>query len=84
MVIGYGFADDHINATIVNAHQQGHLRLMYLVHPSGKGVLNRYPTASIPVPQPIMEILCIECTVPLSAAFSTDRMAQSLLEGIFA
>lgn len=84
MVIGYGFADDHINATIVKAHQQGHLRLMYLVHPSGKVVLNRYPTATIPVPQPIMEILCIECTVPLSAAFSTDHMAQSLLEGIFA
>jgi SIR2-like domain len=83
MVIGYGFADDHINASIVDAHQQGHLRLMYLVHPSGKVVLDRYPTATIRVPQPIMEIPCIECTVPLSAAFSTDHMAQSLLEGIF-
>jgi hypothetical protein len=28
MVIGYGFADDHINATIVDAHQKGHLQLM--------------------------------------------------------
>jgi SIR2-like protein len=83
MAIGYGFADDHINATIVNAHQQGHLRLMYLVHPSGKVVLDRYPTATIRVPQPIMEIPCIECAAPLSAAFSTDHMAQSLLEGIF-
>jgi hypothetical protein len=59
------------------------LRLMYLAHPSGKAVLDRYPTATIPVPQPIMGIPCIECTVPLSAAFSTDYMAQSLLEGIF-
>jgi hypothetical protein len=84
MVIGYGFGDDHINASIVDAHQQGHLRLMYLVHPSGKLVLNRYPAAAIPVPQPIMEIPCIECTTPLSAAFSTDYMSQSLLEGIFA
>jgi SIR2-like domain len=83
MVIGYGFADDHINATIVSAHQRGHLRLMYLVHPSGKVVLDLCPTATIRVPQPIMEIPCIECTVPLSAAFSTDHMAQSLLEGIF-
>jgi hypothetical protein len=84
MAIGYSFADDHINATILNAHQKGHLRLMYLVHPSGKVVLDRFPTAAIRVPQPIMEIPCIECTVPLSAAFSTDHMAQSLLEGIFA
>jgi SIR2-like domain len=84
MVIGYGFADDHINATIVNAYEQGHLRLMYLVHPSGKGVLDRYPAAAIRVPQPIMDIPCIECTVPLSAAFSTEHIAQSLLEGIFA
>ena len=83
MAIGYGFADDHINATILNAHQKGHLRLMYLVHPSGKVVLDHL-SAAIRVPQPIMEIPCIECTVPLSAAFSTDHMAQSLLEGIFA
>jgi hypothetical protein len=84
MVIGYGFADDHINTTIVDAYQRGHLQLMYLVHPSGKAILNRYPTAPIQVPQPIMEIPCIECTALLSAAFSTDQMAQSLLEDIFA
>jgi hypothetical protein len=83
MVIGYGFADDHINASIVNAYQQGHLRFMYLVRPSGKVVLDRYPTAAIRVPQPIMEIPCIECTAPMSAAFSTDHLARSLLEGIF-
>ena len=29
MVIGYGFADDHINASIVEAYQKGALRLMY-------------------------------------------------------
>ena len=56
---------------------------MYLVHPSGNVVLDRFPTAAIRVPQPIMEIPCIECTVPLSAAFSTDHVAQSLLERIF-
>ncbi len=83
MVIGYGFADDHINATMVEAHQRGSLELMYIVHPSGKAILDRYPTAPIRVPQPIMDIPSIECTVPLSAAFSTDHLAQSLLEGIF-
>jgi hypothetical protein len=56
---------------------------MYLVHPAGKVALDRYPTATIRVPQPIMEIPCIECTVPLSVAFSTDHMAQSLIERVF-
>ncbi len=83
MVIGYGFADDHVNASIVEAHQCGSLQLIYLVHPFGKAILDRYPTAAIRVPQPIMDIPCIECTVPLKDAFSTDHMAQSLLEGIF-
>jgi hypothetical protein len=30
-----------------------------------------------------MDIPSVECTVPLSAAFRTDYLAQSLLEGIF-
>jgi hypothetical protein len=83
MVIGYGFADDHVNESIIKAHQRGNLRLMYLVHPSGKAILNRYHTATIPVPQPLMEIPCIVCTARLSDAFGTDHLAQSLLERIF-
>jgi len=83
MVIGYGFADDHINAIIVEAFCRSRLGLMYIVHPSGKSILDRSPNAAIRVPQPIMEIPSVECTVPLSAAFSTDYLAQSLLEGIF-
>jgi hypothetical protein len=57
--------------------------LIYIVHPSGKAILEKYPPGSIPGPQPLKEIPCIECTVPLSAAFGGDEMAQELMERIF-
>jgi hypothetical protein len=83
MVIGYGFADDHINQTIIDAHQAGGLDLMYLVHPAGKAVLNRYPPGAIPLPQPLLDITCIECTVPISQAFDTNDLARNMMEQIF-
>ena len=84
MVIGYGFSDDHINQTLIEAHQRGTFKLMYLVHPSGKAILERYPNAPIPVPdQPLKDIPCVECTALLSAAFHNDHMARELMEGIF-
>jgi SIR2-like protein len=84
MVIGYGFGDDHINQTLIDAHQAGTLSLMYLVHPSGKAILNKYPPGSIPGPQPLLDIVCIECTVPISTAFNGDDMAREQMERIFA
>jgi hypothetical protein len=83
MVIGYGFGDAHINDTLVEAHQNGSLALMYLVHPAGKGILNKFPPGTIPGPQPLLDIPCVECTAPISAAFSTDDMARELMEKIF-
>jgi hypothetical protein len=84
MVIGYGFADDHINQSLIDAHQAGSLQSIYLVQPSGKGVMNKFPPGSIPGPQPLLDIPCIECTVPISAAFNSDDMARELMERIFA
>ena len=78
MVIGYGFGDDHVNQTLIDAHQAGTLVLMYLVDPRGKAILNKFPSGSIPGPQPLLDIPCIECT-----AFNTDDMARELLERIF-
>jgi len=83
MVIGYGFGDEHINQSLIDAHQAGKLGLMYLVHPSGKAILNKYPAGSIPGPQPLLDIPCIECTVPISAAFNGDDMARELMQRIF-
>ena len=36
MVIGYGFGDPHINQSLIEAHEAGKLRMIYLVQPSGK------------------------------------------------
>jgi hypothetical protein len=83
MIIGYGFGDEHINQTLIDAHEAGTLALIYLVHPSGKAILEKYPPGSIPGPQPLKSIPCIECAVPISAAFSTDDMARELMERIF-
>jgi hypothetical protein len=83
MVIGYGFGDDHINQAIVSAHQNGSLRLMYLVHPSGRDVLEKYPGAAIRVPQPLQDIPSIECRAPLSVTFSYDEAERRTLLQIF-
>jgi hypothetical protein len=42
MVIGYGFGDEHINQSLVDAHQAGKLSLIYLVQPSSSGELVHY------------------------------------------
>jgi hypothetical protein len=76
MVIGYGFRDDHINQTIIDAHQAGSLKSMYLVHPAGKQVLNS-------APGPLLDIPCIECAVPISTAFNENDGARELMERIF-
>ncbi len=83
MVIGYGFGDEHINQSLTNAHQAGKLKLIYLVQPSGKAIMNKFPPGSIPGPQPLLDIPCIECFVPISTAFNGDDLARGLMEGIF-
>jgi len=76
MVIGYGFGDEHINQSLIDAHQAGKLKLIYLVHPSGKAIFaDKCPGLS--------KVHCIECKVPISAAFSDDDMALDLMRGIF-
>jgi hypothetical protein len=83
MVIGYSFSDDHINEEIIKAHQNGSLKLMYLVHPAGKDILEKYPKASIKVPQSLQDIPCIECRTPLRLTFSTDEVERKTLFQIF-
>lgn len=83
MVIGYGFGDDHINDAIVSAHQKGSLKLMYLLHPLGRDVLEKYPKAAIKVPQPLQEIPSIECRAPLSVTFNNDVAERQTLLQIF-
>jgi hypothetical protein len=76
MIIGYGFADEHINQSLLDAHQAGKLKLIYLVQPSGKA------TISSKCPD-LLKVHCVEYTVPISAAFKDDNMALDLMRGIF-
>jgi len=69
MVIGYGFGDNHINQSLIDAHQAGKLKMIYLVQPSGK--------ASMPGVRPLLDIPCIECIVPISTAFNGDDLARA-------
>ena len=76
MVIGYGFGDDHINRSLLNAHQAGKLKMIYLVQPSGKA------TISSKCPD-LLKVFCVECTAPISAAFIDNDMALDLMREIF-
>jgi hypothetical protein len=74
MVIGYGFGDEHINQSLIDAHEARLLTLMYLIHPSGPAILNKYPPGSIPGPQPLLDIPCIGMFVqPTLRIFSNAR-----------
>jgi len=61
MVIGYGFGDEHINHGLVDAHRAGKLRVIYLVHPSGKAIISSKCPELLKVP-------CM-CPVTLPAAY---------------
>ena len=76
MVIGYGFGDEHINQSLVEAHKAGKLKLIYLVQPSGKAIIaSKCPD--------LLNVPCIECKVPISVAFNEDDMVLDLMRGIF-
>jgi SIR2-like domain len=76
MVIGYGFGDEHINQSLLDAHQAGKLKVIYLIQPSGKGIIESKCPALAKVP-------CIECTVPISDAFNGNGLALDRMRGIF-
>jgi hypothetical protein len=76
MVIGYGFGDEHINQSLIDAHQVGKLKMIYLVQPYGKETISKKCPALLNVP-------CVECIVPISTAFNGDDLARELMQRIF-
>jgi len=80
VVIGYGFADDHINKAILDAAAKGLLR-MFVVHPQGRGILVRQSGASIPPPEPLRDDIPSlgESTRLLSSTFLDDELERDLL-----
>lgn len=77
VVIGYGFADEHINRAILDAAARGTLS-MFVVHPQGREILVRQRNAMIPLPEPLRdEIRSLgESTRPLSSTFRDDVLER--------
>jgi len=53
-VIGYGFADEHINDALLQAGRRGTMK-MFVVHPRGRQILVRQLGAQIPPPEPLRD-----------------------------
>jgi len=79
VVIGYGFADEHINQAILDA-ARGSLS-MFVVHPRGRDILVRQRNAMIPPPEPLRDDVPSlgESTRPLSTTFSNDELERDAL-----
>jgi len=80
VVIGYGFADDHINKAILDAAAVGSLG-MFVVHPQGRRILVRQSGAPIPPPEPLRDDIPSlgESTRLLSSTFLDDELERDLL-----
>jgi hypothetical protein len=72
MVIGYGFRDHHIDQMLLEAWKKSGL------------VLNKHPSATIRVPDPLEEIPIIgESVRPLTTTFNGDDLEHNDLLGFF-
>jgi hypothetical protein len=83
MVIGYGFRDYHIDQMLLEAWKKSELR-MFIVGPTGRRVLNKHPSATIRVRDPLEEIPIIgESVRPLTSTFNGDDLEHDDLLGFF-
>ena len=85
VVIGYSFSDDHINQMILEAAAGRQLK-MFVVHPKGRSILVKQPTAMIPPPEPLRDDIPSlgEFMRALSTTFKDDEMERDLLYRVFA
>ena len=82
-VIGYGFADEHINEALLDAGRRGTMK-MFVVHPRGREVLVRQGNAQIPPPEPLRDDIPSlgESVRPLSRTFSDDELERDALYAV--
>lgn len=85
MVIGYGFADEHVNQLIVDAWQANQSLGIYYVHPKGRDAIRQgQEKATVQWTPPIGEVRCIgESRRPLSTTFGRDRIEYDKLMRFF-
>jgi len=86
MVIGYGFADEHVNRLILDAWQANQSLGMYYIHPEGRDAISRgiQQKALVQWTPPLAEVPCIgESRRPLSTTFGRDGIEYEKLMRFF-
>jgi hypothetical protein len=86
MIIGYGFADDHVNQLIESSSQNNSSLRIYYVHPDGRDAIRRgMQTKAIiqPIP-PLSDVPCIgESRRPLTTTFGGDTLEYDKIMRFF-
>jgi hypothetical protein len=78
MVIGYGFRDEHINSTLVQAWQRSQFE-MFIIGPDGRDILrkvNRTHNRPLYVPESLEQITTYESIRPLRTTFGGNDPAE--------
>jgi SIR2-like domain len=74
MIIGYGFADQHINSLLIQASRERGLQI-YLLDPRGLAIFEPAPSAQIRLPSPFAELrITGVSTRTLDAVFRGDSL----------
>lgn len=87
MVIGYGFADEHVNKLISDASQANPTLSIYYVHPEGRDAVHQGKQRKMMIgysPPPIAHVPCIgESRRPLTTTFAKDNLEYEKLMRFF-
>ncbi len=88
MIIGYGFADEHINQALVDARKENQSLGVFFVHPDGRDAIHRGARAQDrALPQyvpPLGYLACIgESRRPLSSTMRDDELEFDKLMRFF-
>jgi hypothetical protein len=87
MIIGYGFADEHVNRLLVAASEANPSLAVFHVHPEGREAVHRGARARIPIymPPAIAALRCMgESRRPLSSTFKDDELEHQKIMRFFA
>ena len=87
MIVGYGFADDHVNKLIVEAAAANATLSIYYVHPESREAVHRGKQHRLMIgyaPPPIFAVPCIgESRRPLATTFGEDHLEYEKLMRFF-
>jgi len=87
MIIGYGFADEHVNQLILDAWRANQSLGIYYIHPQGREAIRRgiHEKALIQWTPPLADVPCIgESRRDLATTFGGDTLEYEKLMRFFA